>query len=97
MLSKEREAKLLKIDFIFDGKQAQIVRDDYLAGRHPLDSSLSAQHSDDEDGESDEDAEPTMQAAVTWVHRSARLCDPARACVSIYIRGWVIIQEGKRV
>jgi len=36
MLSKEREAKLLKIDFIFDGKQAQTVRDDYLAGRLPL-------------------------------------------------------------
>ena len=48
MLSKEREAKLLKIDFIFDGKQAQIVRNDYLAGRLPL----SALHSDDEDGKS---------------------------------------------
>ena len=50
MLSKEREAKLLKIDFVFDAKQAQIVRDEYLAGRLSqlhADSSLSAQHSDD--------------------------------------------------
>jgi hypothetical protein len=40
MLSKEREAKLLKIDFIFDGKQAQIVRNDYLAGRLVVSSGL---------------------------------------------------------
>ena len=32
-LTKEQEAKLLKIDFVFDAKQAQIVRDEYLAGR----------------------------------------------------------------
>jgi hypothetical protein len=48
MLRREREAKLLKIGFILDGKQAQIVHDGYLGRRLPLqgaDSSLSAQHS----------------------------------------------------
>jgi hypothetical protein len=48
VLSKEREAKFLKIGFIFDDKQEQIVHDDYLAGRLPL----SARHSDDEGGKS---------------------------------------------
>jgi hypothetical protein len=35
-LTKEQEAKLPKIeDFVFDAKKAQIVRDEYLAGRLP--------------------------------------------------------------
>jgi hypothetical protein len=66
-LTKEQEAKLLKIDFVFDAKQAQIVRDEYLAGRLSqlhADSSLSAQHSDDEDGESDQDAETTFDMST---------------------------------
>ena len=42
-------------------------RNDYLTGRLPqqqADSSLSAQHSDDKDGESDEDAETTFDMST---------------------------------
>ena len=68
-LTKEREAKLLDMGFIFDGKQAQAVRDEYEAARQQEQQLSSGsvsdedEHSDEQDGKREAEAvEPTTHA-----------------------------------
>ena len=49
-LTKEREAKLLDMGFIFDGKQAQAVRDEYEAARQQEQQLSSGAEDDWEEG-----------------------------------------------
>ena len=80
MLTKERETKLLGIGFIFDGKQAQAVRDACEAamvqGGQLSINSFSDEQSNGGDGERDEaPKELTVQAEEAWEERFAKLCE----------------------